>query len=303
MGNLHLLESLPFSKKNEINTLVENRRAFTLNQFELNVFETYEKSLEVPLKFDDLVIVNMLKGKKVMHLKDVSAFDYSPGETLVLPAYSKMIIDFPEATSINPTQCTALSISQQKINDVINYVNEFYPKHHGTASWEFQLDKFHFYNSLELTEITNKLFQISLSQNMHKEALADLTLKELMIKIMQTQGLLVLQENTLTNRSLFDYLKDFIRNNISDKLTVEVLAKKVNMSKAGLFRIFKNEFGISPMEFIIAERINLAKFMLSQRKSVKETCFTAGFTDVNYFIRLFKKREGVTPGVYAGQYL
>ncbi|WP_082021883.1 helix-turn-helix domain-containing protein [Sphingobacterium sp. T2] len=50
------------------------------------------------------------------------------------------------------------------------------------------------------------------------------------------------------------------------------------------------------MEYVITQRLERAKELLRQTKSVKESCFGAGFTEVNYFVRLFRSRVGVTPG-------
>ncbi|KGE15103.1 AraC family transcriptional regulator [Sphingobacterium deserti] len=290
---------LPLSRKEELSTLVENRRAYTLPNYELNVFETYEASSLVPLQFDELVIINMIKGKKVMHLQEKVSFDYFPGETLLLPEYTKMQIDFPEARLEAPTQCTAITVDGAKISEVVNYLNEFYPKHGNEASWHFQMDKFHFSNSEELARLTNKLFQVTLSADLHKEALADLVLKELMIRIMQMQGLLVLEETQVSpDKSASRGVKEYILENLTEKLSVDSISAKVGMSKSALSRFFKNELGVSPMEFVIRMRMQYAKKLLGEVGSVKEACFAAGFSDVNYFIRLFKQREGITPGQY-----
>src|SRR5690606_11238642 len=115
-----------------------------------------------------LVIINMIQGKKVMHLQDKVSFDYFPGETLLLPEYTKMSIDFPEASMEEPTQCTAIAIDGDKVREVVNYLNEFYPKKGGDTRWSFQLDKLHFSNSEELCGLTNRIFQVSLSGDMHK---------------------------------------------------------------------------------------------------------------------------------------
>src|SRR5690606_17212114 len=141
--------------------------------------------------------------------------------TLLLPEQTQMLIDFPDARLEAPTQCTAITVAVEKITEVINYLNEFYPKKEHGSNWTFQLDKFHFSNNEELARLTNRLFQVTLSGDIHKEALADLVLKELMIRIMQMQGLLVFEESTAKNSSVFTYIKEYIKENITEKLSVD----------------------------------------------------------------------------------
>ncbi len=299
MSGKNLIQELPFSKENEINTLVENRRAFTLENFELNVYETYQASSLVPLKFDDMVIINMLKGKKIMHVNEVPAFEYYPGETIVLPAAKPMHIDFPEAALLDPTQCTALVISSDKVNRTLNYLNEYYPKENNRLQWNFAWDNIHFANTSEISAISNKLFTSMTSDDPLKDVLADLLFKELLVRIIQQQQFaqLRIDKPTAQNQPIL-HLKKYIANHISDKLTVDQLSQYMNMSKASLFRMFKEELGISPMELVIQERIYKAKEMLKTKLSVKEVCYACGFSDVNYFVRTFRKREGMTPGHY-----
>lgn len=298
MGKNNLVRELPYSSERELNTLVENRRAYTLNNFELNVYETYQASQLVPLKFNDMVIINMLKGKKIMHLEDVPAFDYLPGETLVLPAHRPMKIDFPDAKIMEPTQCTALLISADKIEETIDYLNNAYPKINNSLSWDFSWNKFHLLNTDELASLTNKLFSNMISHDPFKDVLADLLFKELLIRIIQQQQLGELVEPSISGNDEMSNLKKYIREHLTERITIEDLSRKANMSKATLFRIFKDEYGITPMELVIRERLRKAKEMLSANMSIKEVCYACGFTDVNYFSRLFKARENMTPGNY-----
>lgn len=298
MGKNNLVRELPYSSERELNTLVENRRAYTLNNFELNVYETYQASQLVPLKFNDMVIINMLKGKKIMHLEDVPAFDYLPGETLVLPAHRPMKIDFPDAKIMEPTQCTALLISADKIEETIDYLNNAYPKINNSLSWDFSWNKFHLLNTDELASLTNKLFSNMISNDPFKDVLADLLFKELLIRIIQQQQLGELVEPSISGNDEMSNLKKYIREHLTERITIDDLSRKANMSKATLFRIFKDEYGISPMELVIRERLRKAKEMLSANMSIKEVCYACGFTDVNYFSRLFKARENMTPGNY-----
>ena len=108
----------------KISTLVENRTVFTSTHSELNLFETYQVAQKVSLTFDQPVIASMMQGKKVMHLDDKPAFDFFPGESVVLAPNQEMIIDFPEADKTNPTQCIALTINQSIIAETIAYFND-----------------------------------------------------------------------------------------------------------------------------------------------------------------------------------
>ena len=297
MTNKNLLTPLSLSKGKELLNLVENRKAYTMNHCELNVFETYQRSELVPLTFGDLVITSMLRGKKVMHLFDKPGFDYLPGETVIVPPNITMTIDFPEATAKQPSQCTALAINNQEILSTVDFLNEQYPREDG-KSWQLNYNQFHFFNNYELAQLINKLIRISTGDDLTKDILANLTLKELLVRIMQMQNLHDMQDNLheLSTGSRFAYVVEYINNHLTEKLNIDALSQMAFMSKASFFRAFKHELGISPVDYVIKERIQLAKQLMSNPyNSISEACFKAGFNNLNYFSRAFKKTEGITP--------
>jgi AraC-like DNA-binding protein len=280
--------------------MVENRKAYTMNHCELNVFETFQRSELVPLTFSDLVITSMLRGKKVMHLFDKPGFDYLPGETVIVPPNITMKIDFPEATINQPSQCTALAINHQEIANTLDFLNENYPREDNRA-WQLNYNQFHFFNNYELAQLINKLIRISTGDALTKDVLANLTLKELLIRIMQMQNLHEINDNLheLSNSSRFAYVLEYIRVHLSEKLNIDSLCQMAFMSKASFFRAFKHELGISPVDYIIKERLQLAKQLMNNpHNSISEACFKAGFNNLNYFSRAFKKIEGITPSYY-----
>ena len=297
MMNKSFVKTLPYAKERELNSLIENKRTFAVDEMELQVFETYEACHLIPLQFSDMVFINMLEGKKVMHVGSLEKFDYHPGQMLLLPAYTKMLIDFPEAAFHKPTQCTALVVSKEKIKSIMDYLNEFRPKVNLLGEWNFNPNMFHLFNTPELTDLLNKFFKLMMGTNALKSVYADLTFKEIVIRLLQVQSLLALDIGDSPNLVML-HLKEFIHKHITEKISIESLQKIANMSKSSLTRMFKSELGLSPMEYVITERINKAKDLLKMTKNVKESCFGAGFTDVNYFVRLFKNRVGVTPGTY-----
>lgn len=296
----HTLDSVNLSKPESLQTLVENRTSYSLERCELNVFETYKQSYNVPLTFNDFVITSMLRGKKVMHLFDQPGFDYFPGQTVIVPPSLTMKIDFPEATAENPTQCIALAIDKEQISKTISYLNEFFPKENTASQWELTYDDYHFYNNEEITYLMDKVIKICSGRSGTKDIFADLTLKELLVRIMQSQTLKSLSNSEqISNTHSLAFIVNYIKTNLTEKISVNKLSEKACMSKATFYRLFKRELGISPNDFILSEKIIRAKQLLSNPQAkVAAVSFELGFSDPNYFIRAFKKIAGITPGSY-----
>jgi len=58
------LQQIPLTQPKCLQTLTENRRIFNLQHCELNVFESYEPTYNVPLTFEDFVITSMVRAKR-----------------------------------------------------------------------------------------------------------------------------------------------------------------------------------------------------------------------------------------------
>jgi len=293
------LNDVSLSHVKNLQTLVENRTSYTLEHCELNVFETYRESYKVPLTFNDFVITSMLRGKKVMHLPDNKGFEYIPGQTVIIPPNVNMKIDFPEAAGMNPTQCVALAIESEKIKQTLNYLNEFFPKE-DKGKWILNYDEYHFNNNEEIAYLINKVIKICSETSAEKNVLADLTVKELLIRIMQSQNLKsVTAEHININQSPFAYVIGYIKANLNEKISIAQLSNKACMSKATFYRLFKRELGISPNDYILAEKMKKAKVLLAKPgNKIAFISYELGFADSNYFIRAFKKIVGITPGAY-----
>jgi AraC-like DNA-binding protein len=284
--------------ENELKTLVENRTVYALNHCELNIFETHQQSEKVKLCFNSLTFTAMLRGKKIMHLFGNKQFDYLPGESVIVPDYEEMIIDFPEATAEKPTQCIALAIDNEKIKETVGMLNERFAKVESGDSWHIDPTQFHLKNTEELTSTIDRLVHVSQEDNRAKDIFANLTLQELLIRLMQTQARNLIFDNYLKyiNTHRFAYVVQYIREHLTEALNVDRLSDLACMSKPHFFRSFKREFGISPVEYIIQERLKIAKKHLANPMvSITEACFRAGFNNLNYFCTLFKKYEGITP--------
>lgn len=100
-------------------------------------------------------------------------------------------------------------------------------------------------------------------------------------------------------RSVVEDTISYIKNNICEPLTLEDLAGKANLSPFYFTRLFKKETGHTPHEYIILSRIDIAKFYLkSTSYSIKEICYSSGFSSESSFCTTFRKMCGMTPSEY-----
>lgn len=229
--------------------------------------------------------------------KKTSYFDYYPGESILVAPGETMVIDFPEADQA-PAQCISLSLNPEFIEDSLNHLNYHLPKVDETSQWNIQLDEYFLFNNKALASATNNIMRIAMDDNSQKDIMADFALKELLIRLMQTQARSMVEKNIVKNKSRIGFVVDYIKRNLHQKLSIDSIAKLAYVSKSNFFKMFKDELGTSPNDFILQERISKAKELLANQTSIKETAFHTGFSDTNYFTRVFKQIEGITPKTY-----
>jgi len=296
------IQKIGLTPVSQLRTLTEHLRTFNLKNCELVIFECYEPSTEIPLTFADFVITSMVMGRKVMHLDGLPSFEYLPGETVIIPANRSMTIDFPEASFTTPTQCVALKIDTPYIQETLNYLNEKYNTTIDEPNeWKLLIDQYHFNNDAAITDLINKLVRICSGPENTKDIYADLTLRELLVRIAQNQHLQHQVNGSAqnSNNSRLHFVLQYIHDHLTERIDVDTLSRKAYLSRNIFFKWFQEQFGITPLEYITRERIRLARELLAHEKyTITQVSLQCGFTDVNYFVRTFKKSEGLTPGAY-----
>lgn len=101
------------------------------------------------------------------------------------------------------------------------------------------------------------------------------------------------EENTVAS------VKRYIKEHLSENLSREDLADTVYLTSDYLSHLFKKETGYSLTNYIIHERIEKAKVLLSQRElSIRDVAAACGFDNVSYFSRQFRSLTGMTPREY-----
>ena len=280
--------------------MVENQTSYTMNHAAMHVFETHQTAESVLLQFDQPVLASMIKGKKIMHLRDKQSFDFLPGESLILPSNEVMCIDFPQAKVQDPTQCLAMAISEEMIFKVISIMNDTMPRA-DEREWDFMDYNFHFTNDNGIYQIIQKLLFLFTEDHPSKDVFVDFTLKELIIRILQanTRKVYLDKSDQICSNNRIAFVVRYIQENLSQPLTIELLSQKACMSESNFHRVFKNEMGLSPVEFINNERIQLALRLLKDpSRKIKDVFMECGFESRSYFNRVFKKHILESPKEY-----
>jgi len=88
---------------------------------------------------------------------------------------------------------------------------------------------------------------------------------------------------------------NYVREHYGDALSLDEVASAAGVSPHYLSRVFSEETGEPFLEFLTRLRMDRARELLRQGMSIKETSLSVGYSDPNYFSRLFKKATGATP--------
>lgn len=100
-------------------------------------------------------------------------------------------------------------------------------------------------------------------------------------------------------KPLMDRIIAFIREHVDQAISREDIARHVNLHPDYLSRRFKKETGKSIVEFIVEERISMAKELLvTTHMSVSDIALCVGYSNFSYFSKIFKQEVKMNPKQY-----
>jgi len=101
--------------------------------------------------------------------------------------------------------------------------------------------------------------------------------------------------NNSLNR-VISHINTIINSHPDRNISLNDLKDIACLSKSQLIRSFKKEFFMTPLEYILRQRIKIAcKLLVNSTLNIGEIAYISGFTDSNYFSRQFKQRVGMSP--------
>lgn len=99
--------------------------------------------------------------------------------------------------------------------------------------------------------------------------------------------------------SLIGKVITLIDYDISANLTLKSISEQLFVNPSYLSGVFSREMGITLTEYVHHQRLERAVMLLHKTDmQIQDIASDTGFSDANYFIRVFKKRYGITPAEY-----
>ena len=91
----------------------------------------------------------------------------------------------------------------------------------------------------------------------------------------------------------------YLHKNYNQPLTLDKISKEFNVSKYHLSHIFKNNTGVTVMDFLATIRFShIETLLLKTDKSISQIAYECGFPSIQHFNKVFKKTKGLSPTQY-----
>ncbi len=93
-------------------------------------------------------------------------------------------------------------------------------------------------------------------------------------------------------------LRRYIQAHLTEELNCQRLCREFRYSRTKIYKTFSEAFGMGINEYIHSQRIQRAQKLLSDGRKISEVAEACGYSDYNYFLKIFRKYCGLTPKEY-----
>lgn len=122
----------------------------------------------------------------------------------------------------------------------------------------------------------------------------------IMVQLIRNASISVTQVHSRfpTNRQCSS-VRQYIDQHYKENISLDLLAEKVSINKYYMAHAFKREYGVSPINYLIACRIREGKRLLAETDlSLSQIANVLGFSSPSYFSQSFRNSEGMSPTEY-----
>ena len=155
-------------------------------------------------------------------------------------------------------------------------------------------------SSKRVSVLFRQLMDLSMAEQAVSPLMLDYTLSLLLLEVSAEQKH-THQQPTKKLPPVIISVCEWIRGNYYRSFSVTELAASLGYQADYLSSLFKKHMGVALTEYTNRLRIEASKTLLANYDlSIKEAAYSCGFPDEKYFMKVFKKFEGMTPTEYKG---
>src|SRR5699024_8569670 len=144
-----------------------------------------------------------------------------------------------------------------------------------------------------------KLLLKVLNNNSNIEIVCKNIIEILIIKLRRAKNITVKKSTPLQMNQSVALAKHYINQNYRDPITLDILSKVGNINKYYLAHTFKQDIGISPIEYLNQVRIKEAQTLLETTNyTIAEVARFNGYSSQSFFSQAFKRKVKLTPSAY-----
>jgi len=130
------------------------------------------------------------------------------------------------------------------------------------------------------------------------ESLANALVVNLLRDYSENKPDIVIYEGGLSDRQMLQ-VTDYINEHLTQSIKQEDLAASLGISQFHSCRLFKQSTGISPHQYVMQQRIELAKRLLNKVDlSIADIALDCGFNSQSHLGKYFRQMTGMTPKAY-----
>ncbi|MBF6625210.1 AraC family transcriptional regulator [Tuanshanicoccus lijuaniae] len=256
-----------------------NSASIKLNQIQSNHIQ--ESETPTLASSDYLTLVYIHKGAahyetkqgELVELKKREVLILNPGHSITLTPIRKMEIIIVQLSGIVFTSSIKLDTS-----------DTFFHIKHTPSTFKDYLD-------------------LALAEAEKQSRGTDLLLKKLveclLIQILRNHELSIKDSSMQSKSHEIEKIQTYIRDNYSEKITLDSLSEVADINKYYLIRLFKQFTGLSPIDYLIHVRLKEAeRLLVTTNMSVATISDFVGFHSPSHFSKTFKEYNHITPTKY-----
>lgn len=148
-----------------------------------------------------------------------------------------------------------------------------------------------------------RYLDLAILEDTHRFRGTELILKKLlesiMVHVLRNNELSIKDASVQVKNDEIERIQQYIRQNYSQKITLDDLSNHVGINKYYLIRLFKQKTGLSPIDYLIHVRLAEAEKLLSTSDvTISKISDMVGFHSPSHFSKTFKESNHCTPSAF-----